>query len=476
MNEQQDIMSSAIQNKADAQDLLEAWEMMDSAAKDEINAAAQEQARQSLENLRRNGAWSEATDPTAKDLESIIKNSQQKYDEANESYLHNLEQYNSSMNVYDISQYYNRKSNEAVMGWGNWFYKMPATMGTSATSPFLQTTSMAGAMVGGKAGAALGATLGPLGIAAGSVLGAVVGGQFAGGMQSREYESHMEAFMAQYEKFMQEAEKKGIDLDKAASNIKQQLEQRGVDTRNMDREMIIQAGLSTEGIVSGVDQFDDAVKESYKGTRRVYEQNNSLGFGEALSDLTYFIPAGKMFASAGKSILKGVGKGLSKATGNKLTLGLGKRFETGVEISKLGSKLRNKQLWDTFTNAALTMPFRSAMEATEEGAQAMIVDEFLEGKFDKDYANDNFLEALGEGQVFKDLWENTERRFNSLGAVLNLNSEYKDDQQFMEEMLMGALLPFTNAQGIAANAVSMKNTYDKIFNSKRVGDYIASAL
>lgn len=476
MNEQQDIMSSAIQNKADAQDLLEAWEMMDSAAKDEINAAAQEQARQSLENLRKNGAWSEATDPTAKDLENIIKSSQQKYDEANESYLHNLEQYNSSMNVYDISQYYNRKSNEAVMGWGNWFYKMPATMGTSATSPFLQTTSMAVAMAGGKAGAAAGAVLGPWGAAAGAVLGAVAGGQFAGGMQSREYESHMEAFMAQYEKFMQEAEKKGIDLDKAASNIKQQLEQRGVDTRNMDREMIIQAGLSTDGIVSGVDQFDDAVKESYKGTRRVYEQNNALGFGEALSDLTYFIPAGKMFASAGKSILKGVGKGLSKVTGNKLTLGLGKRFETGVEISKLGSKLRNKQLWDTFTNAVLTTPFRSAMEATEEGAQAMIVDEFLEGKFDKDYANDNFLEALGEGQVFKDLWENTERRFNSLGAVLNLNSEYKDDQQFMEEMLMGALLPFTNAQGIAANAVSMKNTYDKIFNSKRVGDYIASAL
>ena len=94
-----------------------------------------------------------------------------------------------SLNNYDISQYYTRKSNEAVMGWGNWEFKMPATMGTSMTSPFWQTTSMAGgfagAWLGAKAGAAIGSVIPGAGTAAGAVLGALGGlvfSQLGGGI------------------------------------------------------------------------------------------------------------------------------------------------------------------------------------------------------------------------------------------------------------------------------------------------------
>ena len=469
MHENQDVMRVTLQNSSDAQSLLEAWEQMDSAATEEDLLKAQEQALQSLESLRKNGTWSNSNNPTKDDLTKIIQTNQQKYKDAEQDYLINLDEYNSSVANYDISQYYTRKSNEAVMGWGNWFYKLPPTQGTSSTSIVAQTSSMVGGYAGAKAGAAIGSFIAPgIGTAIGAGLGALAGGQFLGGIQARQDESHMEAFMAQYEKLMKIADEKQIDLNKVANNVRDQLKQKGINTDNMDQQMLIQAAMSMDGIVSGLSEFDDAAKESFVDSRRVYEANNALGFGEALSDLTYIVPAGKW-------IKRGFGKVATLAT-NKLSSGLLKRFKTGVEIAKTSSKLRNKQLWDHFVDIALTTPFRSAMEATEEGAQAMIVDEFLDDKFSEDYSNATFVDAVKDGQVATDLLHNTQRRISSLGAALNLNPEYKDDQQFAEEMLMGAIMPLTNPQGIVANAVKFKNAYDKIYHSKKVGDYFSEAL
>ena len=112
-------------------------------------------------------------------LKNLMDRSQEEYQTAYDNYQHNLEQYNDDVKNYDISQYYSKKSNEAVMNMGNFFYKLPATMGTSNTSPALQTTSMvggwAGAKVGAAAGAQVGAPAGPLGAAIGSAVGSLVG-------------------------------------------------------------------------------------------------------------------------------------------------------------------------------------------------------------------------------------------------------------------------------------------------------------
>ncbi|MGM9530812.1 hypothetical protein [Intestinibacter sp.] len=44
-----------------------------------------------------------------------------------------------------------------------------------------------------------------------------------GGKQSREYESHMEAFNAQVEKLYKLAEQRNIDLNKVSENVRNQL-------------------------------------------------------------------------------------------------------------------------------------------------------------------------------------------------------------------------------------------------------------
>lgn len=486
INEAEDVMTAARNNIRNAKRLLELYDYMSNAGKEEsVNYGEQiddldTQFLDAVKNLRMSGVWSEDRDPNQDDLQGLIDQQDREYQKAYDNYLHNLEQYNSSMKAYDVSQYFTRKSNQAVLGWGNFFFKLPSTMGTSNTSPFLQLSSMAagyaGAQAGMEVGASIGAVGGPVGAGIGAVVGSVAGAmltsQTFGGMQAREYESHMEAFNAQVEKVYQLAEKNKINLDEVTDNIKDQLEQKGIDTSYMDQRMLIEAGIS-QGLDSGVQAFNDAAEDAFKGSRRVYEINNALGFGEAVSDLAYVLPLGRWIGNAAKGSLKLLAKPLAS---NKIANFFEKRFQTGVEISKMGTLLRNKEIKKTLTDLAIGAATQSATEATEEGAQKMIVDEYMRGEYDEQYANGNFFQALSEGQVFKDLGSNIWRRMKAAGAVLNLNPEYKDDQQMFEEMLFGALLPFTSPQGIIGNAGKIHSTYKKISTSKEVGDYLANAL
>jgi hypothetical protein len=119
---------------------------------------------------------------------------------------------------------------------------------------------------------------------------------------------------------------------------------------------------------------------------------------------------------------------------------------------------------------------RSIIEGTEEGAQHMIVDKYKNGQYDDDYANSSFLDALKDGQIAEDLWDNLVLRAKSASAAMGLNSEYQHDQQLFEEMLGGALLPFMSPQGFVGSASNIVSTVKEISNSKVVGDYIAQAL
>jgi hypothetical protein len=46
----------------------------------------------------------------------------------------------------------------------------------------------------------------------------------------------------------------------------------------------------------------------------------------------------------------------------------------------------------------------------------------------------------------------------------------------LEEMIGGALLPFTSPQAMIGGAANLSKTISTVSNSKRFGDYIADAL
>lgn len=493
MNESEDMMATSKNNINNANKILQLYDYLSDAGKEQstkytedlLDEETKQQFEQSgaeaLQNLRLSGAWTQQGNPSYDDLQEIIKKEQKKYNEEYQNYLHNLDQYNSDMKAYDISQYFTRKSNQTVTSFGNLFFKLPATMGTSQTSPFLQSSSliaqMAGVKAGASAGAYAGSFAGPVGTAIGSIAGAVLGGtaagQLLGGKQSREYESHMEAFNAQLEKLYKLAEQRNIDLNKVSENVRNQLQQKGIDTSYMDQRMLIEAALSQGLDTTGSYEFDQAAEDVFKGSRRVYEINNALGFGEVVSNLTYALPLGRWFVNTLKGPFKLLTKPLTKG---KIGDFLEKRFQAGVEVSKMGTLLRNKVLKDKLVDFAGSTAIRSIEEASEEGTQSIIADEYLRGEYDDDYANATFTDALSDGQVFQDLAGNIARRFRSVGSFLNLDAEYKSDQQMFEEMLFGAIMPFTNPTGVILGARNVVNAFNMISNSKKVGDHIASTL
>ena len=140
--------------------------------------------------------------------------------------------------------------------------------------------------------------------------------------------------------------------------------------------------------MSGSSTFDRIAKDAYLGTRRVYEMNNALGVGEVISDLTYAIPAGKLF----KPLVKGLGK-----VTNKITSNLMKRFSKGVDVAKMGSFLRNERIFKEVASQAAGLVVRGTIEATEEGAQHIIADRLSKGYYDDQYANDDILDSFEDG-------------------------------------------------------------------------------
>ena len=479
MQTSQDKMTVNKQNINDSQKLLELHDQLDQVdSKDQV-AIIQNEIRNVTDAMRKNGSWSYQADPNRDQLQGIINDNQKQYDENYKQYLGDLEELNQSYKNYDISQYYTRKSNDATAGWGNFFYKMPSTMGTSNTSALYQTTSMlagwGGFVAGSKLGAAIGAAAGPVGAAAGAVLGGIISigaAQLFGGITSRENESHMEAFNGYSEKVQQLAEKRNVDLQPVINNTKQQLAKKGVDVTYLNDNEIIQAALADGDIISGSSEFDQIAKEAYLGTRRIYEQNNALGFGEALSDLSYLIPLGKYLTGTAKT----VGKFAYKTIGSPFKQAMANRMAQGLQVANLGSNLRKKVIADKLFDFATGSVWRSAVEASEEGAQNVIIKKYMNDEYADDYANSSFYDALTDGQLVEDTIDNLWLRAKTLGAAFNINHEYENDAQLFEEMMGGALLPFFSPQGVIGSALNARKTFNDITQSKRVGDYVATAL
>ena len=477
MKANQDEMTDAQYAIEQAEALLEVLRTPEESSEE---IAEKETAKmEAMNNLRKAGIWSENRDPNDSELQDIIDKQQKRYAENQEDYFYNKQEYDDSINNYDISQYYTGRSNEAVQTWGNWFYKMPATMGTSWSSPDKQAASFAGGWAGAKAGAAVGSFAGPVGAGIGALLGGVAGAQMLGGIDARKQESHMEAFMGYSEKVKELAKSKGVNISAIADGVREQLNDRGVDTTNMSEDMLIEYALSDNSIQTGSEQFNKIAEDEFAASRRVYDRNNALGMGEIISDLSYILPirrvGGQMLGKLFKPVTNALGKGTKKIIPNAIQDGLNMRFRKGLEIAAAGSSARNralvKDVWE-FTKDAM---FRGVIEGTEEGAQAMIVDDYKAGEYDAETANDGFSDPT-EAQSWSDLAETIKLRTDALGAWMGLNDEYKDDQQMSEEMWSGFLLSLFNPQGLIVGVPKAASRLHELNKVPKVANYLQRSL
>lgn len=352
-------------------------------------------------------------------------------------------------------------------------------MGTSWSSPDKQAASFAGGWAGAKAGAALGSFAGPIGTGIGALLGGVAGAQFLGGIDARKHESHMEAFMGYAEKVKELAKAKGVNVSSIADGVREQLNDRGVDTSNMSEDMLIEYALSDNSIQTGSEQFNKIAEDEFAASRRVYDRNNALGMGEIISDLSYILPirrvGGQLLGKLFKPATNLLNKGAKKVVPNVIQDGLNMRFRKGLEIAAAGASARNralvKDVWE-FTKDAM---FRGVIEGTEEGAQAMIVDEYKAGEYDAETANDGFSDPT-EAQSWSDLAETIKLRTDALGAWMGLNDEYKDDQQMNEEMWSGFLLSLFNPQGLIVGVPKAASRLHELNKVPKVANYLQRSL
>ena len=67
-------------------------------------------------------------------------------------------------------------------------------------------------------------------------------------------------------------------------------------------------------------------------------------------------------------------------------------------------------------------------------------------------------------------------RARSLGAVFDIDKEYKNDQQMFEEMLSGFLMSWTNPQGLVINAVRAHSELGKALSLPKVSKYLQASL
>ena len=195
----------------------------------------------------------------------------------------------------------------------------------------------------------------------------------------------------------------------------------------------------------------------------------ALEAGEQLSQLAYFVPLSKYI---GKGVST-IGKGISGA--------LRKRAIEGTKVAmkgldNFGDALYKSQKWRTIWSKGLAIAGDMVQESSEEGAQLIMNNRFLNGEYDDDYANATAWDALTSGQLAEDVFSNFYDRGKSLAAIVGLDPEYSDDQELVESMLTGALLPLTSPQGLVQTGLSVLEVSRQLRNSKKFGNYFSDHL
>lgn len=429
---------------------------------------------ESLYKLYQLGVLEEGDTDTNK-LYNVVDNSKKNQQELREDYLHNLEQYTSSINAYDISQYYTNKSNSDISSVSNFLYKMPATMGSSFTSPMWQILSTAGAWAGAKAGAVAGSYFGPYGAAIGGVGGAVIG-SLSGGIPSRMEESHIEAYDAYRNKLLEliNDPNSGVDYAGVIERARKQIQN---DPRYADKsltdEMVIDILATDPDIKSGDQEFDYLSKEAFRGTRRVYEKNMNLEAGEVASEVAFFTPVGKFLkpvAKTGKKVL------------NPIKQAFGKRAVVGADVAKksleqFGKDLTSNTTRNAWGNALKKTTMEMIQEGSEEGAQYIIQDDFTSGAYADDDFNVKFWDSLTSGNIATDIMSNFGDRLRSTVAVFTpFDPIYSNDAELSENYISGMALSVLSPQSVIANVKNYAMLPDQIKQTKAYANIMQDAL
>lgn len=503
MNDQ-DRMVSASKN---TQYLSEVNDLYNTLAKEGVDAdSVLETVKKSdaYMKLIENGVFEDDFETNIKNVNDLLKENEEAYASAFDDFQTDLADIERHKKDHTVSAYYTRQANKPNQD--NWFYSQPTTMGLSSSSWKSQLSSfaaglgtsiamntVAGAMVGSAApgpGTAAGAGVGFLkGLATGigkfllkeAVIGATAAtvSQVAGGMQAREEESHIEAFDAYSSRLNENLSEYGVDSKKVADNLRQQaIELKYADVDEIaDNDLIAMAAADNrfKFDFDGGRQVAKAMDDAFKGTRRVYEQNNALGAAEFATDMVMYSPLnpGGMF---GKAARWAKGTTLGKKLTTPLDYLQNVTMKTGLDMSKFASKIRNEALWDYGTRLAGRTGLNWLQESTEEGAQGLIQKKFESGEYDDETANASLWDAVKSGDLISDMGENLLFRTESGLAFLGMNSEYKNDAQLHEEMMSGGLLSLLSGQSVVMNAVNAYQAYNQAERAYGLGKYIEQAL
>lgn len=413
-------------------------------------------------------------------LKQIKDEAANDYDDAFEDYQTDLKDIERWKNSHTVSGYYTRKSQQKSK-LGNWFYTEPATNGLSSSSWKEQASSFAAgfstSLAIAKGAAMAGLAAGPQGSAAGAVLGLIagVGGaivdQLAGGSQAREQESHMEAYSAYQDKLLKLMSEKNLDLHTMANNIREQAKDLGYpDLSEITDQDIVGMAAADKRFTYDFDggyALAQAMDDAYIGTRRVYERNNALGAAEFATDILMYTPLRGIAAAK-------LSKGVQKL--NPINYLQNAVRKTNLDIAELAGKLRLRAIKHYGGGILKRKGLDFIEEGTEEGAQSVIQSEFQAGKYDTEQASDEFTDAVFNGNILSDMWDNLIFRTESGLSFLGLGSKYKNDLQMQEEIWAGGLLSLLSPQGAAMTAKNFHETYKGIKQAYGMGKFIEESL
>ena len=507
--EDQDRMISASKNKQYLSEVDQMYKSLIDEGVDVESAVEAVKKSDSYIKLVENGVFDDDFESNVNNISDLFKKNEEDYNSAFEDYKIDLADIERHKKDHSVSAYYTRQVNKPNQD--NWFYSQPTTAGLSSSSWMYQLSSFAagiGASIGLNmlAGAAAGSAVVPgAGTATGAAVGAGVGllkwlgtaigkfllkdavigaasattGQLLGGMQARESESHIEAFDAYSNKLNESLAEYGVDQKAVADNLRKQateLQYSDVDEIT-DNDLIAMAAADNrfKFDFDGGRQVVQAMDDAFRGTRRVYEQNNALGAAEFATDMLIYSPLNP------EGLLgKALGLGRKVPGVNKLYTPFdylqNTVMKTGIDMSKFAAKTRNMARWHYGSDMLQRIGLNYIQESTEEGAQNFIQKKFKQGEYDGDAASDNLLDAITSGNIFLDMGENLLFRTETGLAFLGMNSEYKNDAQLHEEMMSGGLLSLLSGQSAVMNTVNAVKAYQQSEKAYGLGKYIEEAL
>lgn len=232
-------------------------------------------------------------------------------------------------------------------------------------------------------------------------------------VDSREAETGIEALEAYQDRVLNDAVKNGADYNKVVESVKQQLEERGVNTKGKDSEQLLKDGI-LYGIQTGDMIWDASVDHARLGLNKLINQNNALAGADFIEMLPYMPYTGSMISKSikrsifEKAVLRNrAARGITRTASNEAMERLWGSSKVQEKIAKSiinpGGFVQSKiddaakffvkkdapkaALWfrDISKYAINRLPFAfgsSIKEGIEEGQQELLHNRYMRGEYD----------------------------------------------------------------------------------------------